>query len=278
MHSISALACSIKAFTGWTAIDSVAESRKACGGNGFSKFALFGDIFEFVDIGQTAEGDHNVILLKASSYLLHKTGEAQAAKFSDEISMEFLKQSIDEKSGTKYSPKCLKSQVDLFADKANYFCHQTLKEFKALTNKKVNATEYLHPTLFKKMCQSHYEFFVVKSYVRFLESFTDENTRKVFEDVLRLYVAYRIYKEAEYFRSVLGSDEFDEVPNTIISLCKSLRNEVILLTDSLPYPDKVMGVWGAKDMDGYARFLGLVRSVPGVSERPAYWKNISSAQ
>ena len=82
-----------------------------------------------------------------------------------------------------------------------------------------------------------------------MESFKDLNTKKIFEDILRLFIAYTMYKEADYFRSVIGDEEFDKIPSTITSLCGRLREEAILLTDSLPFPDKVMGVWGTKDLD-----------------------------
>ena len=87
-----------------------------------------------------------------------------------------------------------------------------------------------------------------------------------------------MYKEADYFRAVLGDTEFDNLPSTIISLCSKLREESILLTDALPFPDKVMGVWGTKDLDGYTKFLSAVRQVPRVYERAPYWKKIPSTQ
>ena len=87
-----------------------------------------------------------------------------------------------------------------------------------------------------------------------------------------------MYKEADYFRSIIGDEEFDKIPSTITSLCGRLREEAILLTDSLPFPDKVMGVWGTKDLDGYSRFLSSVRAVPRVYERAPYWKKVPSTQ
>ena len=91
-----------------------------------------------IDIGLTGEGDHYVILLKASSYLLKKTAEAESAQFPNEPNMEFLKQSIEDKEKSKYSLGCLRSQRNLFADKANYYCHHLLYYFKVLENKRAN--------------------------------------------------------------------------------------------------------------------------------------------
>ena len=52
--------------------------------------------------------------------------------------MEFMKQSIDDKEKSKYSVNCLRSQRNLFADKANYYWHHTLYNFKVMESKRVN--------------------------------------------------------------------------------------------------------------------------------------------
>jgi acyl-CoA oxidase len=63
------LCSNIKAFAIWDSQDTISECRRACGGLGYSKYALFGDILNINDLNQTWEGDNHVLMMQAQQFL-----------------------------------------------------------------------------------------------------------------------------------------------------------------------------------------------------------------
>ena len=272
---MTALACTAKSHSVWSAFKIADESRQACGGHGFSKYAVLGDIMEATDVAKSSEGDNNTILLLTAKYLLAQTKNAITANFSEVPSMRFLKhESVPQPPGPKYSLRCFRSMAQLLSDRANYYCHLTHHFVEGINAQKMNGIEYLHPIQVKKMCEAWFDFYTATAYIDHISKITDQGTKKVFEDIFRLYLLCKIDSEADYFRELLGDDEFESTRDQILQLLKSLRNEVILLTEAFPFPDSIMGVLGAKDLNVYPRFLKMLQSTPGVEERAKFWKKL----
>ena len=214
-----------------------------------------------------------MLLLKTVSYLLEQTSLAAEGLSGNHKNVDFLRKSADDLEDVEYSVECLKSQEKLFANRAKFYCHRIHAEVKRLTANKVNALEHLHQTLVKKTCEAYFEYYCFQSYLEFVSKLPSGSTQRVFSDLLRLFVANRIDREAEYFRPIL-KEKYDETRDVITNLCKSLRKDIIPLTDCLPFHDKFLGAWGGKDLNGYKEFLRLVKSVPGAETRLKTWRKL----
>jgi len=64
------LSSASKAFNSWSSHKITLECRRACGGHGFSHFAIIGQIAQGNDINQTWEGDNSVLLQQTAKFIL----------------------------------------------------------------------------------------------------------------------------------------------------------------------------------------------------------------
>jgi len=65
-----ALISGFKTICTWNTIRGLQECREACGGLGYSHYALIGQLIRNHDVNQTWEGDNNVLLQQAAKFLL----------------------------------------------------------------------------------------------------------------------------------------------------------------------------------------------------------------
>lgn len=265
------LSSNMKSWCAWDVQDTIAECRRACGGNGYSHYALFGTILSYNDLHSTWEGDGTVLLQQTQKFLL---SNLQTISKGGEVleTLDFLKlnrTTITEYTGTLDDISALQQ---LFRDRASY---ATMKAAKALS---VDPKEYdqtfldLQPFELKDMCLGYHETYGIDTFVGFLNSFTCEPTKKVFTKLLLLHILSRMVRSAGYFSRVLGTEKFGEVKTQIGKLLKDLRKEIISLTDVLPFPNRAYGPLGNEDLQVYERFIQHFKSAPKVTERADWWK------
>ena len=74
------LSTACKAFSTWDAQAAALEGRMACGGNGFSKYANFGNLWADGEVNVVGEGDNHILLMETGKFLFKNLGWMQKGK------------------------------------------------------------------------------------------------------------------------------------------------------------------------------------------------------
>jgi len=57
-----------------------------------------------------------------------------------------------------------------------------------------------------------------------------------------------------------------------MSLCLSIRKEIVVLTHAFPYTDRMLGMLGYKDMHMYTHIIDQLKAVPKTQEKARNWR------
>lgn len=128
----------------------------------------------------------------------------------------------------------------------------------------------------KSMCESYHEIYGIDTFKKLIDGFKQGATKKVFEQLLLLYMHNRIIENSRFFSSIFDEEAMERIEDLINTELQSLRGEIIKLTLLIPMPNRIFGALGNEDLRVYERFIQHVRSAPHVAERPSWWKLICS--
>lgn len=266
-----ALSSNMKAFIAWSSQQTIADCRRACGGNGYSYYSLFAVMLNFNDLHSTWEGDNHVLMMQTQKFLMKGLSLAAKKKQLPET-LEYLQ--LNQTSVPEYSGSLenIDELAKLFAQRASYLAIRAAKALSADAKNSEQTFSDLQAFDLKDMCEGYHDTYCIDTFRSFLETFTDDATRKVFEKLLTLHIYVRMVNKGGFFIRVVGEKNFDSLKVAINKLLKDLRKEIIKLTDTLPFPNRGLGPLGNEDLQVYDRFIQHFKAAPKVTERPKWWK------
>jgi acyl-CoA oxidase len=265
-----ALSSNEKAFIAWRTQTTIADCRKACGGNGYSYYAMFGNILNFNDLHSTWEGDNHVLMMQTQKFLLKGLSlVAKKQPLPETLGYMRLNQTTEPKFTG--SIESIEDLIKLFSQRASFLANKAAVALGERNNTEEAFLE-LQPFELKDMCEAYHDIYGMGTFTTFLKTFNCEATKSVFEKLLLLHIHTRIYENSGFFVTVLQEGDLDKVKHSINKNLKSLRNEIVKLTHVMPFPNRTMGPLGNEDMQVYERFIQHFKSAPKVTERPSWWK------
>ena len=266
-----ALSSNMKAFIAWSSQETIDECRKACGGHGFSYYSMFSNLLNFNDLHATWEGDNNVLLMQTQKFLLKGLQLASKGKKLPET-IEYL--ALGQQTAPKYTGTLenIDELSKLFAQRASFLAIKCAKALANMEEGSAQAFMDLQSFDLRDMCQGYHDTYNIDTFVTFLGTFKDANTRLIFEKLLLLNMYVKMNNDGGFFYGVLGEKEFDSLKTHIHKTLKYLRKEIIELMKVMPIPNRVMGALGNEDLQFYDRYIQHIKAGKQVTERPGWWK------
>ena len=265
------LCSNAKAFISWNSQETMHDWRRACGGLGYARYALFGETMNINDLNQTWEGDNHVLLMQTQQFLFKWMRWLTKGEVLPET-VEFLTLSPPDLEETKPWIYDIKGLRELFSVRANYYVHKASMEMMKDATKVQETFDKSQQYELRDMWQGYHDIYLIDSFLKFIDSISDSGVKDIFGKLLRLHMHKKILNDPVFFGQVLGLEKLDEVKLWMIKSLKELRKDVIPLTDVIPYPNKYYGPLGGEDLQIYDRVLQHVKATPKVSQRPEWWK------
>ena len=268
IHMISSMT---KAYCSWESNKVVNECRQAMGGLGYSLSSGMYPMMTISDLNRTWEGDNNVLFQQAGKLILKNLANLLTGK-PLMPTCEFLKPEQPEPETFKGSISNLKDLIGLIQYKVEVLIHQNGARLQMAEDKFDEwdrmLAHHTYPMIF-----SYYDRFVLTNYLDFLQKFSsDETTYKVFERMGVIYAQQVIIDDAMFYHEVLTPDDISDIKQDLTNQLAELRVDAIPLTYTLYFRDKMLGPFGANDMNAYQRFINQVQATDGVYQRASEWK------
>ena len=209
-----ALSSNIKAFISWSSQEVIAEWRKACGGNGYSHYALFDEALNFNDLHQTWEGDCHVLLFQTQKFLFKALSLAAKNKPLPETT-EYMSLGVHSIPKFEGSTDWVNALSKLFAQRASYLAIKASTVLN-VDPKRVDITfQELQPFELRDMCKSYHDNYVIQTFMTFLSTITWDKTKAVFAKLLLLHMHNTMLLGGSFFRKSLGDDTFAKLKTQI---------------------------------------------------------------
>lgn len=167
--------------------------------------------------------------------------------------LEFLTDEMPELSPYEGEILDLDKLIELFSTRANYCVQSAAMKLMADPSKSLELFNDMQPFEFIEMTRAYYDIFVIKGFIKFLSRLVSESTKKVFTNMLLLHMLFVITQQTVYFSRVLSASQLQAIPNLILDLCSTLRQELLQLTFLFPQPNFSLGALGNEDLQVYKR-------------------------
>ena len=296
---IHAISCASKPISTWYAFRAINESRKACGGHGFSNFSHLPILREYHDPFQTFEGDNNVLLQQVERWLLKPDVESPlgSTKMFKRTSHAFDPQKrVVDQIQTLLD---FRAQVFLFFDLFKFFhsCFQYLleqsnaevmgsmgkfdgkgnfKDFAWNTWNKLQASAPL-----QALAKAFIENFVFQTASEII-SHAPASIRHVLEDVQALFGLQLLTEDlATLLEShCVDSEGSKMLKAEFVRLCGEVKKEALGLVDAYAPPDLfVQSALGKSDGRIYTNIWNHLQQDKSMTYgRAAYWADLRPVQ
>uniref|UniRef100_A0A7S3N5B5 Acyl-CoA oxidase C-terminal domain-containing protein n=1 Tax=Euplotes harpa TaxID=151035 RepID=A0A7S3N5B5_9SPIT len=122
------------------------------------------------------------------------------------------------------------------------------------------------------MVKAFLDRYILACYIEFLSTFqADSHEKEMFTKLALISIHSQLIEDSRIFTSVLDEAKIEYLKESVISLNKELKNDIVVITYALPYSEKLYGVI-AHPENMYQRIMKSVRETPGCLERPDEWK------
>ncbi|CAO3662908.1 unnamed protein product [Rhizopus stolonifer] len=273
MHAMSAC---LKGLTGWYGSEVLESCRRSCGGHAYSAYNSIGHIIGEWGVMTTGGGDNVVLLQQATNYLLDR-----------------LDRQLELKSYPNFK---FKSSTDYIKDAERYLAQRTwfvgpLDEIKDFTI----LLEAMYTILVKRLysisikrktkkedlilesvrvAELHCAVFMFSVAVeRFGQPIADSSVLSILKKMTRLWGLHVLYTYSDqgFKEDYFTSAHIKDIEKIYFEMCKSLRTQVIGLTDGFGLPDFVLKAPIAKyDGDIYSTYFDTLLTAPRSTGVPPY--------
>lgn len=273
MHAMSAC---LKGLTGWYGSEVLENCRRSCGGHAYSAYNSIGHIIGEWGVMTTGGGDNVVLLQQAANYLLDR-----------------LDRQLELKSYPNFK---FKSSIDYIKDAERYLAQRTwlvgpLDEIKDFTI----LLEAMYTILAKRLysisikrrtkkedlilesvrvAELHCAVFMFSVAVeRFGQPTADSSVLSILKKMTRLWGFHVLYTYSDqgFKEDYFTSAHIKNIEEIYFEMCKSLRTQVIGLTDGFGLPDFVLKAPIAKyDGDIYSTYFDTLLTAPRSTGVPPY--------
>lgn len=285
-QDLETLAAALKPLSTWDALDTLQESREACGGSGFIAKNRFTQLYQDLDVYVTFEGDNNVLLQLVGKRLLTDyasgfrkldTG-AMAMYVAKQVGTAALHRSglrsvvqsvvdvSDERKSANYF-KDSQNQRELLTGRINALVAEVAGNLRAAGKDKVKTAQAFNEnqdTLIAA-ARTHGELLRFEAFTEALERVSDETTREVLTWLRDVFVLCVIEQDLGWYlaNGWLSMQRARTLPEYINRLLARLRPHAQDLVDAFGYTqdhlraDISSGIEAERQEEAMAYFAAL---------------------
>jgi acyl-CoA oxidase len=252
-RSIESLAAGIKAFSTWTAIDTIQVCRESCGGEGYMFVNRFAALKADADIFTTFEGDNTVLMQLVAKNLLGELKDQLKEMNPGRIARFFLDQRLRALN---------KRFIGLTADTASLLnpeqqlAHFRFREstlllraggaFRHLTRQKAmdaySAFSRLQPELLE-LAEAYAERQVLQSFLEAVARVPEPALQQPLRKLADLFALYHLERHKAWFleNGFMPGKRARAITSHVTRLCEEVRRDAVALVDAFGIPDQCLG-------------------------------------
>ena len=277
-----AILSAFKVLTSEWAFNGIHESRKACGGIGYSSHNRLGELMGQQDVHLTWEGDNGVLLQQTSGFVIKQVQKLYQGKkitantlLMTDINMDSLKQ---KKLSENFSdPSELLKALHMIY---NILLHKNLLKLQESAGSHDNLFDtwnanqpYLQDLgkIFGIILMSEQ---LIKRY-----STSSSEIRPIVEKIIQLFMVDKIIKYSSdlLLYGYLVKESFDKLESFLHVLCNEIGESAVRVIDSIADDDFMHGIpIGHSDGQAYKRLCEQIESQPDCYQ-PATWTHLTKA-
>ncbi|KAF5276539.1 hypothetical protein FQR65_LT03969 [Abscondita terminalis] len=280
-----------KPYFSFIARNAIQECREACAGLGYLSASGLGKIRSNNDANLTFEGDNNVLMQQTSNWLLRFWPMVLTKKIINTPleSLSFLNNALDilqlkfevvpikEFYGHKNMSKYYQWLVCYLLKRSYEKCKHldTASDADKFWIKNNNQIFNL-----KNLSIAYFEHFVLREIQSLVEVSPSESIRNVLNKLISLFSVWCLQNHVAFFYEGLFTDNplFAQlIEESILLLCKELKNEAVSLVDVIaPFDDLMDSILGHSDGQMYDKLLRSLLQVPEGFSNANWLPNVPS--
>ncbi|KAI9033595.1 hypothetical protein CLU79DRAFT_724499 [Phycomyces nitens] len=283
MGEMHAMAACFKGLTGWYSSEILEDCRRACGGHAYSSYNAIGSIIGDWGVMTTGGGDNVVLLQQAARHLLFRLEQKlkfnQYPDFSFKSSTHYINYAEQYLGNTKWNVPDISQSIGNFSVMEEAMCTILVKRLnsiqKSLESGKSHGDLLLESV---RVAEMHCAVFLFSTNAAAYHKSTADPTldKSVLSILNRLTILWGIhtlykYSDQGYREGFLNPEQIKDIETIYFDYCKSLRSQVIGLTDGFGYPDFIVKApIGKYDGDIYQAYFDTLLQAPGSVQVPPY--------
>ncbi|KAF2898696.1 hypothetical protein ILUMI_07471 [Ignelater luminosus] len=292
LHAISS-AC--KSLAGWYARDAIQECREACAGHGYLKASGLGELRSNQDVCCTYEGENHVLIQQTSNWLLRLwplvlKGKSVSTPLN---TVEFLNRAPQILT-SKFTPNSFeeltepKNILDTFQWLVCYLLKLSFEKYESLKQHSLHSVESKafwaknDSQVFyaKSLSIAYIQHLILTAMSDKISKAADFKIKTVLEKLFALFAVTCLEKHIPFLYAgsyASGPTAAVLIQDSILRLCKSIKNDAIALVDVIAPPDFIVNsVLGYSDGQVYKHLEAAMLRAPGALSRPSWWKEITN--
>ncbi|KAI9258243.1 hypothetical protein BY458DRAFT_441011 [Sporodiniella umbellata] len=272
MHAISA---GFKAFTSWYGTELLETCRKGCGGHAYSAYNALGQISNDWGVLTTGGGDNVVLLQQTARYLISILKKKLAQDTMPELQ---FKNSIEYLQHAKIYLQQNSWPINDISDGLKDFtllshAMHTILLFSILSSLEQSSFEdlLLECVRVAELHCAAYIFTICSD--KFSQKKEESDVQPIMRKLTGLWGLHVLstYSDQGFKEGYLQPQQIKEIEHTYLQTCKSLRSQVIGLTDAFGFPDFILKAPIARyDGNIYQAYFDTVLTAPQSTGIPAY--------
>ncbi len=259
-REVEVLAAGMKAYSTWSATESIQTCRECCGGQGYLAVNRFADLKADSDVFTTFEGDNTVLMQLVAKGLLSEYRE----QFSDMTVFTMVRYLADQASMAlaEFNPVTARNTDESHLRDPGF--HRDAMIFRE-KNLLVSAANRIRKRISSGMdsyeafveCQDHLvalarayiERVVLEQFHQALKLAEHPGNREVLTRLYELYALHALERDRGWFleQGYIAGSKTKAIRKLIHRLCKDLRQDAIELVDAFGIPDAILSAPIAMD-------------------------------
>ncbi|KAI8075645.1 acyl-CoA dehydrogenase/oxidase [Thamnidium elegans] len=279
MHAVSA---SLKGLSGAYATEILEMCRRCCGGHAYSAYNALGSLIADWGVMTTGGGDNVVLLQQATRYLIYRL--SQKLEFDDypelkyESSSSYIKRAEELLAKDNWSVQIISDCVKDFSLIEEALHTILVKRLNSIHQALKGGTHHDDLLLESvRVAELHCAAFLFSDNARKFSSVSESKLDAGLTAIMRKMTALwglhvlRTYGDQGYVEGFLSPNQMKGIEKEYLELCKTMRKDVVGLTDGFGLPDFVLKAPIAKyDGDIYQSYFETLLQAPGSVEVPSY--------
>ncbi|KAK5638779.1 hypothetical protein RI129_013074 [Pyrocoelia pectoralis] len=289
MEELHAISSGGKAIASWFARDGIQECREACGGHGYLKATGIGELRSSNDYNCTVEGDNYEELQQTSDWLLPLwplilKGDRLPNTLMNSVQFlnsanEILKQRfvVSETNGI-LQPECI---LNTYKWLVCYMLKSTYEKYQRLLNGNAHSYARSESQIFyaKTLATAYIQHLVLDTMLRNITQIPNGPLRTVLVKLFQLLGCWMLEQHMSKLHIggyIIGPEPVTSLQNTVLTLCKELKNEAIGLIDAIACPDFMLNsILGNSDGEVYKHLQAAIYQHPTAFARPSWWQEVT---
>ncbi|KAL0084990.1 hypothetical protein J3Q64DRAFT_1809703 [Phycomyces blakesleeanus] len=283
MGEMHAMAACFKGLTGWYSSEILEDCRRACGGHAYSSYNAIGSIIGDWGVMTTGGGDNVVLLQQAARHLLFRLEQKlkfnQYPKFSFKSPTQYINYAEEYLGNTKWNVSDVSQCLGNFSVVEGALCTILVKRLNSIQKNLESGMTHNDVLLESvRVAEMHCAVFLFSTNAAAYHKSTadpalDKGVLSIMNRLTVLWGLHILYKYSDqgFKEGFLSPEQIKDIEYIYFDYCKSLRSQVIGLTDGFGYPDFIIKAPIAKyDGDIYQAYFDSILQAPGSVDIPPY--------